>query len=202
MYIGDIITIQCPFQLLGCIKCSSTLPNIIACTMVSIACSDIEWGTECDVFHIQQQSIKNDVFPDAEGWEEMDPDEAAKWAVGSEFPPGLEATEMPSGAPLSPAGGPRGAGWPGQSARFLHIALTQWHSRFFHDSVVARLTPDDIKKARESKQALSRPIVKQKVSDVGLPPDCLGCSTDWVLGWLCSCKSWWRHWGLSWSLLY
>ncbi|XP_071213088.1 atypical kinase COQ8B, mitochondrial-like [Salvelinus alpinus] len=112
-----------------------------------------------------QQSIKEDVFPDAEGWEEMDPDEAAKWAVGSEFPPGLEATEMPSGAPLSPAGGPRGAGWPGQSARFLHIALTQWHSRFFHDSVVARLTPEDIKKARESKQAFARPIVKQKLSD-------------------------------------
>uniref|UniRef100_A0A673Z441 Coenzyme Q8B n=1 Tax=Salmo trutta TaxID=8032 RepID=A0A673Z441_SALTR len=72
---------------------------------------------------------------------------------------------MPSGAPLSPAGGPRGAGWPGQSARFLHIALTQWHSRFFNDSVVARLTPEDIKKARESKQAFARPIVKQKLSD-------------------------------------
>ncbi|XP_064840580.1 atypical kinase COQ8B, mitochondrial-like [Oncorhynchus masou masou] len=112
-----------------------------------------------------QQSIKEDVFPDAEGWEEMDPDEAAKWAVGSEFPPGLEATEMPSGAPLSPAGGSRGAGWPGQSARFLHIASTQWHSRFLHDSVVARLTPEDIKKARESKQAFARPIVKQKLSD-------------------------------------
>ncbi|XP_055735831.1 atypical kinase COQ8B, mitochondrial-like [Salvelinus fontinalis] len=112
-----------------------------------------------------QLSIKEDVFPDAEGWEEMDPDEAAKCAVGSEFPPGLEATEMLSGAPLSPAGGPRGAGWPGQSARFLHIALTQWHSRFFHDSVVDRLTPEDIKKARESKQAFARPIVKQKLSD-------------------------------------
>nr|XP_046149427.1 atypical kinase COQ8B, mitochondrial-like [Oncorhynchus gorbuscha] len=112
-----------------------------------------------------QQSIKEDVFPDAEGWEEMDPDEAAKWAVGSEFPTGLEATEMPRGAPLSPAGGSRGAGWPGQSARFLHIASTQWHSRFFHDSVVARLTPEDIKKARESKQAFARPIVRQKLSD-------------------------------------
>ncbi|XP_035647776.1 atypical kinase COQ8B, mitochondrial-like [Oncorhynchus keta] len=112
-----------------------------------------------------QQSIKEDVFPDAEGWEEMDPDEAAKWAVGSEFPPGLEATEMPRGVPLSPAGGSRGAGWSGQSARFLHIASTQWHSRFFHDSVVARLTPEDIKKARESKQAFARPIVRQKLSD-------------------------------------
>uniref|UniRef100_A0A674CMK7 Coenzyme Q8B n=1 Tax=Salmo trutta TaxID=8032 RepID=A0A674CMK7_SALTR len=112
-----------------------------------------------------QQSVKNDVFPDAEGWEEMDPDEAAKWAVGSEFPPGPGATEMPSGVPLSPVRGPGGAGLPGQSARFLHIASTQRHTRFVHDSVVARLTPEDIKKARESKQALSRPIVKQKLSD-------------------------------------
>ncbi|CAB1348758.1 unnamed protein product [Coregonus sp. 'balchen'] len=111
-----------------------------------------------------QQSIKEDVFPDAEGWEEMDPDEAAKWAVGSEFPPGPGDTEMPSGVPLSPARGPGRGGWPGQSARFLHIASTQRHTRFVHDSVVARLTPEDIKKARESKQALSRPILKQKVS--------------------------------------
>lgn len=29
------------------------------------------------------------MFPDAEGWENMDPDEAAKWAVGNEFPPGV-----------------------------------------------------------------------------------------------------------------
>uniref|UniRef100_A0A673Z508 Coenzyme Q8B n=1 Tax=Salmo trutta TaxID=8032 RepID=A0A673Z508_SALTR len=106
-----------------------------------------------------QQSIKEDVFPDAEGWEEMDLDEAAKWAVDSEFPP----------APLSPAGGPRGAGWPGQSARFLHIALTQWHSRFFNDSVVARLTPEDIKKARESKQAFARPILSDRARERKVP---------------------------------
>uniref|UniRef100_A0A8C7HV15 Coenzyme Q8B n=1 Tax=Oncorhynchus kisutch TaxID=8019 RepID=A0A8C7HV15_ONCKI len=83
----------------------------------------------------------------------MDPDEAAKWAVGSEFPPGPGATEMPSGVPPSPA---RGAGLPGQSARFLHIASTQHHARFVHDSVVARLTPEDIVKARESKQLSDR----------------------------------------------
>uniref|UniRef100_A0A4W5R619 Coenzyme Q8B n=1 Tax=Hucho hucho TaxID=62062 RepID=A0A4W5R619_9TELE len=99
----------------------------------------------------------------------MDPDEAAKWAVGSEFPPALEATEMPSGAPLSPAGGPGGTGWPGQSARFLHIALTQCHSRFFHDSVVARLTPEDIKKARESKQAFARPILSDRARERKVP---------------------------------
>ena len=27
------------------------------------------------------------MFPDAEGWENMDPNEVAKWSVGSEFPP-------------------------------------------------------------------------------------------------------------------
>lgn len=36
---------------------------------------------------VQQQSVQEDVFPDAEGWENMDPEEAAKWAVGSHFPP-------------------------------------------------------------------------------------------------------------------
>lgn len=25
------------------------------------------------------------MFPDAEGWDNIDPDEAAKWAMGSEF---------------------------------------------------------------------------------------------------------------------
>lgn len=39
------------------------------------------------VFVQQQQSVQEDVFPDAEGWENMDPEEAAKWAVGSHFPP-------------------------------------------------------------------------------------------------------------------
>lgn len=33
----------------------------------------------------QEQSVKEDVFPDAEGWENVDPEEAAKWSVGSEF---------------------------------------------------------------------------------------------------------------------
>lgn len=27
------------------------------------------------------------MFPDAEGWDSVDPDEAAQWVVGSEFPP-------------------------------------------------------------------------------------------------------------------
>uniref|UniRef100_A0A674CNF8 Coenzyme Q8B n=1 Tax=Salmo trutta TaxID=8032 RepID=A0A674CNF8_SALTR len=148
-------------EMLRLMACNSTLGTGVkaAQEVVEGAMGTVMGGSA------MQQSVKNDVFPDAEGWEEMDPDEAAKWAVGSEFPPGPGATEMPSGVPLSPVRGPGGAGLPGQSARFLHIASTQRHTRFVHDSVVARLTPEDIKKARESKQALSRPIVKQKLSD-------------------------------------
>ncbi|XP_071753357.2 atypical kinase COQ8B, mitochondrial isoform X1 [Centroberyx gerrardi] len=125
-----------------------------------------------------QQSIKEDVFPDAEGWEEMDPEEAARWAVGSEFPPDAAwqdqagtgaAAEMPTGVPPTPGVAPGGAGWPGQSARFLHtgpgLQRHRYHqARFVHDTVVARLTPEDIKKAREAKQALVKPV-RQKLSD-------------------------------------
>lgn len=47
----------------------------------------------------QQQSVKEDVFPDAEGWENVDPDEAAKWSVGSEFATGkLEQSQKEGGA--------------------------------------------------------------------------------------------------------
>lgn len=119
----------------------------------------------------EKQSITDDVFPDAEGWENMDPDEAAKWAVGSEFPPdGPEqsqteagpATEIPTGVP------PTGSGWPGQSARFLHTHRSLRHryfqTRSVHDTVVARLSPEDIKKAREAKQSLVKPV-RQKLSD-------------------------------------
>jgi len=129
-----------------------------------------------------QQSVKDDVFASDEGWETVDPDEASKWAVGSELPPdeaeqtqaGAGATEeMPEGvpppAPETPA--PGGAGWPGQSARFLHIPARIHHLRhhyqvrFVHDTVVAsRLTPEDIQKAREAKKALVKPV-KQKLSD-------------------------------------
>lgn len=39
------------------------------------------------------------MFPDAEGWDTMDPDEAAKWAVGSEFPPdAAEKSQTEAGA--------------------------------------------------------------------------------------------------------
>ncbi|XP_018518191.1 atypical kinase COQ8B, mitochondrial isoform X2 [Lates calcarifer] len=118
-----------------------------------------------------QQSIKEDVFPDAEGWENVDPDEAAKWAVGSDFSPDAEAGaagDIPTGAHPPPGAAAGGAGWPGQSARFLHTfpGLHRYYcqTRSVHDTVVARLTPEDIKKAREAKQAAAKPV-RQKLSE-------------------------------------
>ncbi|XP_071352256.1 atypical kinase COQ8B, mitochondrial [Trachinotus anak] len=124
-----------------------------------------------------QESIKGDVFPDAEGWDTMDPEEAAKWAVGSEFPPDTveqshteagAAADMPTGVNVPPGAATGGAGWPGQSTRFLHTTpgLHRYYcqTRSVHDTVVARLTPEDIKKAREAKQALVKPV-RQKLSD-------------------------------------
>ncbi|XP_033970487.1 atypical kinase COQ8B, mitochondrial [Trematomus bernacchii] len=121
--------------------------------------------------------ITEDVFPDAEGWETVDPDETAKWSMGSEFPPDAAeqsqseagaAAEMPTGVPPSPGGVPGGAGWPGQSTRFLHTKPSLhryfYQTRSLHDTVVARLSPEDIKKAREAKQALVKPV-RQKLSD-------------------------------------
>ncbi|XP_030299399.1 atypical kinase COQ8B, mitochondrial [Sparus aurata] len=118
----------------------------------------------------EQQSVKEDVFPDAEGWENMDPDEVGKWSVGSEFPPDASQhsqTEV-GGVPPPSGASPAGAGWPGQSARFLHTTHNfhrhYYQTRSVHDTVVARLTPEDIKKAREAKQALVKPV-RQKLSD-------------------------------------
>ncbi|KAM6959251.1 atypical kinase COQ8B, mitochondrial [Aplochiton taeniatus] len=126
------------------------------------------------------QAVKEDVFPEAEGWEEMGQDEASRWAVGSEFPPAETATDdsagasthTPTGVPPSPGTAPEGSGWPGQSARFLHFSSAAYRPalqrhqqvRWAHDSVVARLTPEDIRKAREAKQGLAKPI-KQKLSE-------------------------------------
>uniref|UniRef100_A0A8C2X5B6 Coenzyme Q8B n=1 Tax=Cyclopterus lumpus TaxID=8103 RepID=A0A8C2X5B6_CYCLU len=75
---------------------------------------------------------------------------------------------MPAGVPPSSGAAPAGNGWPGQGARFLHT--TPGFQRYFyqtrcvHDTVVARLSPEDIKKAREAKQALVKPV-RQKLSD-------------------------------------
>ncbi|XP_036392646.1 atypical kinase COQ8B, mitochondrial [Megalops cyprinoides] len=139
-------------------------------------------------------------FPDSEGWEEMDQDEAAKWAMGSEMPPEFAVQEAPGvlqdqgvsqepgisqdqaadGAPREPlsrqaAGweGPGGLGGPGglhgQSTRFLHYTSVLRGTRFLHDSAVGRLTAEDIRKARQAKQAADRETLirpaRQKLSD-------------------------------------
>ncbi|XP_054452103.1 atypical kinase COQ8B, mitochondrial [Anoplopoma fimbria] len=122
-------------------------------------------------------SPKEDVFPDIEGWENVDPDEASKWAMGSDFPSDVSeqsqteagaAAEMPTGVPPSPGAAPSGTGWPGQGARFLHTTSSihryYYQTRSVHDTVVARLSPEDIKKAREAKQALVKPV-RQKLSE-------------------------------------
>ncbi|KAG9330206.1 hypothetical protein JZ751_021421 [Albula glossodonta] len=128
------------------------------------------------------QTAKPVDFPDSEGWEEMDQDEAARWAMGSEMPPEFVGQEeVPQGgdsgqvpgerlSPLAGSGsGPRGVGGAG-GPRFFHSSSVLLHVRSLHDSAVGRLTADDIKKAREAKQqaaeraALARPV-RQKLSD-------------------------------------
>lgn len=135
------------------------------------AAQDVAEGLVATFMGSTDRSVKEDVFPDAEGWENMDPDEAAKWAVGSEFPAG--AAEQSQGDPGTTPGmhtgtAPGGAGWPGQNTRFLHTL--HGRERFYcqrrsvHDTVVAKLTPEDMKKAREAKQALVKPV-RQKLSE-------------------------------------
>lgn len=139
------------------------------------AAQDVVEGLVGTVMGGSTASLKEDVFPDAEGWE-MDPEEAAQWVVGSEFSSGESrpshagaetTTESTAGVPPHQGTGPGGAGWPGQTARFLHTSPGLYHrhqTRFIHDTMAARLTPEDIKKAREAKQALVKPI-RQKLSD-------------------------------------
>ncbi|KAM9732733.1 atypical kinase COQ8B, mitochondrial isoform 2-T2 [Menidia menidia] len=135
------------------------------------AAQDVVEGLVNTFMGASNQSIKEDVFPDAEGWENMDPDEAAKWAVGSEFPDAVEKSQAETGPATGThtgtAGG-GGSGWPGQSTRFLHTSTGlqryYYQTRSVHNTVVAKLTPEDIKKAREAKQALVKPV-RQKLSD-------------------------------------
>lgn len=116
----------------------------------------------------KEQSVKEDVFPDAEGWENVDPEEAAKWSVGSEFVHDPLAQSQTEGVPPSQGFTPGGDGWPRPRVRFLHTGHS--HHRFYHqsrslhDTVVARLSPEDIKKAREAKHAQVKPV-RQKLSD-------------------------------------
>ncbi|XP_037534001.1 atypical kinase COQ8B, mitochondrial [Nematolebias whitei] len=142
------------------------------------AAQDVVDGLVATFMGSNSTSTKEDVFPDTEGWDNMDPDEAAKWAVGSEFPP--EAVDQNQAGPAGPAGGMHtgmhsspgmaigGAGWPTQSSRTLHTLpqFQRYHyqTRSIHNTVVAKLTPEDMKKAREAKQTLVKPI-RQKLSD-------------------------------------
>ncbi|KAM9801532.1 atypical kinase COQ8B, mitochondrial [Neosynchiropus ocellatus] len=141
--------------------------NSSMCTGVTAA-QDIVQGL-ASTFMGGQKSVKESVFPDAEGWDNIDPEEAAKWAVESDFPP--EHTQTDAGATrMNPSSGvpPGSAGWPGQSTRFLHSAsrLHRYYqqTRSVHDTVVARLTPEDMKKAREAKQSAAKPV-RQKLSE-------------------------------------
>ncbi|XP_061682786.1 atypical kinase COQ8B, mitochondrial [Syngnathoides biaculeatus] len=119
-----------------------------------------------------QQSAKEDVFPDMEGWENVDPDEATKWAMGSEFPPDIKDKTQrdDSVSGKHPGLGEASAGpiWSDQNTRFLHTTLASrrfYHqTRCVHDTVVTRLTPEDIKKAREAKQGLVKPA-RQRLND-------------------------------------
>ncbi|XP_027011326.2 atypical kinase COQ8B, mitochondrial [Tachysurus fulvidraco] len=106
-------------------------------------------------------------FPDIEGWDQMEDHEAAKWAVGSELAPdtlGKEDIYPPGGTPAGTSRNQQLNPNPGQSTRFLHVSAPFNHVRFVHDSVVARLSPEDIKKARDVKQSAARPV-RQKLSE-------------------------------------
>ncbi|KAK3531480.1 hypothetical protein QTP70_023272 [Hemibagrus guttatus] len=112
----------------------------------------------------EDKTTKSEEFPDIEGWDQIEDHEAAKWSVGSNLAPDFSSKEdfyPPAGTPkVTPAG----TGRPEQSARFLHVLAPHSHVRFVHDSVVARLSPEDIKKAREVKQSVARPV-RQKLSE-------------------------------------
>ncbi|XP_013870435.1 atypical kinase COQ8B, mitochondrial [Austrofundulus limnaeus] len=150
------------------------------------AAQDVAEGLMSTFMGSKSSSKKEDVFPDAEGWENMDPDDLAKWAVGSDPPP--DAVEQnqtePGSAGRTHAGmstrqtgwpGQRfhilntgQTGWPGQSSRVLHTVPRCQHfyhqTRSVHNPAVAKLTAEDMKKAREAKQALVKPV-RQKLSD-------------------------------------
>ncbi|XP_017346279.1 atypical kinase COQ8B, mitochondrial [Ictalurus punctatus] len=112
----------------------------------------------------EEKTPKSEEFPDIEGWDQMEENEATKWAVGSELAPDISNKDYVYESTGTPKGSSVGSGWPGQSARFLHVVVPHNQTRFVHDSVVARLSPEDIKKAREVKQSTARPV-RQKLSE-------------------------------------
>ncbi|KAJ8369071.1 hypothetical protein SKAU_G00090990 [Synaphobranchus kaupii] len=92
-------------------------------------------------------------FPDNEGWEEMDQDEAAKWAMGSELSPEFAGHECPG---------------PQEGIQDHEVPREPLSRR------AAGLTAEDIKKARDAKQVpdrvpLARPI-RQKVEGYHFEP--------------------------------
>ncbi|KAG9264861.1 atypical kinase COQ8B, mitochondrial [Astyanax mexicanus] len=106
------------------------------------------------------ESQNLDEFPSVEDWEQAEIDEAVKWATEMDDVDGKKVADQ-----TGPGGGsPGSSGWPGQSARFLHVSAPLYHSRFHHDSVTARLSPEDIRKARETKKTIIRPA-RQKLSE-------------------------------------
>uniref|UniRef100_A0AAY4CQP9 ABC1 atypical kinase-like domain-containing protein n=1 Tax=Denticeps clupeoides TaxID=299321 RepID=A0AAY4CQP9_9TELE len=76
--------------------------------------------------------------------------------------PDIEKQHSHSSVDSSSGQRPSGAGaatrWPGQSARFLHTSTPLHRARFVHNSEVARLTSEDMKKARETRQTVTRPL--------------------------------------------
>lgn len=110
------------------------------------------------------QTPKSEAFPDIEGWDQMEDHEVARWAMGSELASDISSKDGVYNPTGTSKGTPAGSGWPGQSARFLHFTAPRNHVRFVHDSVMARLSPEDIKKARELKQSTPRPV-RQKVRE-------------------------------------
>lgn len=139
-----------------CIFCCSLGVSVEIISLISL---HLSCHSFCLCFF---QEPKSEEFLDIEGWEQMEEREAAKWAVGSEFSADMSSKDDHYNPTGTSKGTPAGTGWPGQSARFLHVTAPQYHARFVHDSVMARLSPEDIKKARELKQSTTRPV-RQKV---------------------------------------
>ncbi|XP_068172727.1 atypical kinase COQ8B, mitochondrial isoform X2 [Antennarius striatus] len=114
-------------------------------------------------------SVMEDVFPEVEGWENGEPADAASWAAASDAPERSKSEAGAAGVPTGViSGGSSGRGWPGQNPRFLHttrgLQRFYYQARSSHDTAAARLKPEDIKKAREAKKVLVKPV-RQKLSD-------------------------------------
>uniref|UniRef100_A0AAV2J214 ABC1 atypical kinase-like domain-containing protein n=1 Tax=Knipowitschia caucasica TaxID=637954 RepID=A0AAV2J214_KNICA len=100
------------------------------------------------------QSCQEDVFP------EIDPEEAAKWAMDSELYTEQSGFPPPGSSP-DPGPGP-GPGLGLGGSRFLHtFSALNVHRRCVH---TVRLSPEDMQKAREARQAGTKPA-RQKLSE-------------------------------------